>query len=208
MLVSTSWPMPVNTGLVHAAMARAMDSSSKVARSTRDPPPRMTTTTSISACAENIAIAPATAGAAASPCTRTSHKVTRKPMPDSSKVFMKSACAAEPLLATNPIASGITGNVVRRLRSYRPSFFSRAIISSRLAARSPSVKRGSMSIILKPNEPDGAYTSGVPRIRTLIPLTMSISCCFILGSSRCRAPLNNFTAITFFSPSTSSTRSK
>ena len=26
---------------------------------------------------------------------------------------MKSACAAEPLLATKPIASGITGNVVR-----------------------------------------------------------------------------------------------
>ena len=91
MLVSTSWPMPVKTGFAHVATTRASASSSNAARSVFEPPPRITATSSTSSSVARCATAAATEAAAPSPCTRTSHSDTRKPMPDCSSVFMKSA---------------------------------------------------------------------------------------------------------------------
>ena len=44
--VSGSWPMPVTTGTGHFAIMRASPSSLKGMRSSNDPPPRTTSTTS------------------------------------------------------------------------------------------------------------------------------------------------------------------
>ncbi len=54
MVVSVAWPMPVMTGTEQAAMARATISASKPWRSSKEPPPRATRTTSAwLGCAEN-----------------------------------------------------------------------------------------------------------------------------------------------------------
>ena len=74
-------PIPVQTGLVATAMARATTSESKAARSAFDPPP-LTTHHQITVGAAQRGHRPATADGASPPCTATGTTWTWNPNPD------------------------------------------------------------------------------------------------------------------------------
>ena len=70
MVVSVAWPMPVMTGREQAAMARATISASKPWRSSQEPPPRATRTTSAwLGWVENQLMPAATSAGQLGPCT-------------------------------------------------------------------------------------------------------------------------------------------
>ncbi len=68
-VTSVSWPMPATTGRAQRAKARATRSSLNAHRSSSEPPPRASISTSHSARAEARSSAATMAGAAAAPCT-------------------------------------------------------------------------------------------------------------------------------------------
>ena len=70
MVVSISWPTPETTGTGDAAMARATTSSLKAHRSSSEPPPRPTISTSTPGRRDTSRMARAISCAAPSPCTR------------------------------------------------------------------------------------------------------------------------------------------
>ena len=125
----------------------AIGSASNTASSLRAPPPRITTTASSGRRASS-SIAAATIATACSPCTRTSHTDSWKPMPLASSSCSKSCQAALPTLVTTPMRNGDAARAGgARLASTSPPATSRRITWSRCWARSPSVKRGSMPLI-------------------------------------------------------------
>ena len=117
MLKSTSWPMPVNTGLEHLPIAAEISSESNANKSTFDPPPRTSITMSMSSRRPTRVIASTIVGTAASPCTRTSCTKISKPIPEFSSSCNVSACAALPTLVISAIRNGTTGSATRRLAS-------------------------------------------------------------------------------------------
>ena len=166
-LSSTSWPIPVMTGILLAAMARTSCSSLKTARSSALPPPRRiaiisTPPRSLKCCSARIICS-----AAAIPWTWVLMVLISRPPQRFSRIFRKSIYPAAAVEEITPIFVGSTGRGRLRAGSKRPSVISFFFSSSKLFLMLPS-PTGIMRLIVRENLPQ-RVNLGVARTRTCIP---------------------------------------
>jgi len=129
-VVSVSWPTALISGIVQAATVRASASSLNGQRSSTEPPPRATISTSgrgiapPASRASKPRIAAATWAAAASPCTTTGQTMTRHGQRSRMRCRMSRITAPVGLVIT-PTTAGIEGRGCFRSGANRPSAASR-----------------------------------------------------------------------------------
>ena len=150
---SVSWPTAAISGIALRAAARTTISSLKPHRSSSDPPPRATISTSglgakpPMASALNPSIAAATSAAEVSPCTRTGHTSTRTGKRSERRCRM-SRMTAPVGEVTTPTTLGRNGILRLRAWSNRPSSasFLRRASSSAISAPIPASSSCSTTI--------------------------------------------------------------
>ena len=168
MLKSTSWPIPATTGTGQAATARAKASSLNAAKSSREPPPRASNNTSISARAATISNIRIMAGAARSPWTGVGYTTTGK-AGNRLRNTRNTSCTAAPLgEVITPTARGMAGIGRLRAASNNPSAASRVLVSSKARRKAPS-PAASMCSAMSWKSPRPSYNDTRARIRICIP---------------------------------------
>ena len=141
-VVSISCPTPETTGTGEAAMARATASSLKAHRSSSEPPPRATITTSTPGCRDTSRMARATSSQAPSPWTRHGRISSRRPAWRLVTTRTMSRTAAPSSEVTMPMVRGSSGSGRLRAAANRPSASSRRFSCSKASWSAPS-PRGS-----------------------------------------------------------------
>ena len=164
--VSCSWPTAETTGTGHAATARTSRSSLNGSRSSKLPPPRVSTITSTSGAAQTSRSASIIAVAAKGPCTYVSATTTRAAGNRAVIVASTSRFAAASFPVTSPMRRGRNGS--GRLRSKTPSAASFFFSRSSAARWSPSPKRSIDSARMR-KSPFASNSSGLPKTCTRSP---------------------------------------
>ncbi len=137
-VTSISWPTAETTGIREAQIARTTTSSLKAHRSSRLPPPRVTTRQSISIGRRlTVSIAAAISWAAPSPCTRLGTTSTSAPRQRRPSICRKSWMAAPLGLVTTAIRRAKRGRGRFRSGRNNPSRASRARSCRRASSRAP-----------------------------------------------------------------------
>jgi len=131
--VSCSWPTAETTGVGHPATARTTRSSLNGRRSSKLPPPRASTITSISGAAQTASSASTIAAAARGPCTYVSATRTQAGGKRVAIAVSTSRFAAASFPVTSPIRRGKRGSGRLRAASKSPSAASFLFSRSRAA---------------------------------------------------------------------------
>ena len=165
--VSGSCPMPVTTGTGHAAIARASASSLKGMRSSNEPPPRTTSTTSAPT-AHTLRMPSTMPAGAPAPSTGTPATSTRASGKRRRSVRSTSWTAAPRGEVTRPMEAGSCGSARLRAASMSPSACS---LLARLATwrrrlPSPASATENTSKFMRPF---GAYSVNRPVSSTSMP---------------------------------------
>ncbi len=138
MVKSVSCPTADTTGVLQAATALTTSSSLKAHRSSSEPPPLVTTITSLApAVLSAILIALTISGTASAPCTGVGTTVISAPPHLALAVRIKSLTAAPAGEVTRNILSGKPGRVFLSSPANSPSFSSFSLSSSSLAKSRP-----------------------------------------------------------------------
>ena len=141
-VVSVSWPTAEISGMDDSAAARTTISSLNGNRSSNEPPPRATISTSGRAIpfrgsALNPRIAAAISLAARSPCTLTGQSSTRRGQRSLSRCMISRITAPVGELTT-PMTAGKNGIFFFRAESNRPSAASFFFLASSMAMSAPT----------------------------------------------------------------------
>ena len=137
-VTSISWPTAEIVGMRQAATARTTFSSLKADRSSREPPPRATMTTSAAPRRENASTARAISSGADAPWTATGQTVTCAFGKRAERTFRTSRTAAPCRDVTTPMRRGRSGSLRFRAGSKSPSAASRAFSCSKASCSAPA----------------------------------------------------------------------
>ncbi len=168
MVTSVSCPTADIVGTGHPAIARATTSSLNAQRSSIEPPPRPTITTSTPGTRPIAARARAISSAAPSPCTRVGRMTMCAFGCRRRSTWMMSRTAAPSSDVTMPILRGRAGSARLRRGSNRPAAWSRCFNCSNASCRAPSPS-GSRCSQTSWYSPFGSYTLMRPRATTRSP---------------------------------------
>ncbi|CAB4839181.1 unannotated protein [freshwater metagenome] len=135
---SFSWPMALTIGVVHDAAKRTKPSSLNGSKSSKDPPPRVMTITSISGSASSSRSAADTSVTAAAPWTVTS-RISKTTLGQRRLAFSTTSFSASVFRPQiSPTFFGRSGSSTLRSKSKRPSAASSDLSASRRANNSPT----------------------------------------------------------------------
>jgi hypothetical protein len=137
-VTSVSWPTPAITGIGIAATARTTRSSLKAHKSSIEPPPRATISTSTSQRAAACASADTSAGGASAPCTGDGYTTTHTWGARRASVLSTSCNAAPAVDVTMPTARAKRGNGRLRALSNNPSASSLAFSRRNCSCSEPA----------------------------------------------------------------------
>ena len=157
------------TGTGAAATARATRSLLNVHRSSLEPPPRPTMTTSSPAMRPIARNAAQISASAPSPCTRVGTTSSSATGQRRSTTATMSVSAAASGLVMTAMRCAYAGSGRLRAGSSRPSFASAALAFSNATCHSPPASVESSSRTVRRSSPFSSHTVGRPNAKTCMP---------------------------------------